>query len=917
MSSQGPSAGNDDASENYSSPASSSSSSRSDPVTPHEIPTANTGPESNPNAADPAPPTNPLDIHQSVHNQIHQYFVNMAQGGPVGLPQAVSQANPIATGPTDPNNNAPPDPARYLAGLLEGRGTNVTIVHAPIDITALLRQAMGQPPAEQDLAEQDPAEQDLAEQDPAEQDPTEQVPAEENPDEQDPIEQDPVEQDPIEQDPVEQDPIEQDPVEQDPIEQDPIEQDLAEQDPAEENPVEQDPTDLDPMDSTPTEPPTAPNSQSTLNNFLGTMVRGAIHRYVIPAVVNSLSPAGMPPTSTPSAPPSATPSTPTGSEPAPAGQGPRFFHAESMEDALRYIMGNAIPAAPVAPTTTTVPATPAATVPATPAATVLATPATPTASTDSATTAPSQPTARRISLVMPQFNDDQGHMRRISIDINMNQPPGARANNIMQFINQLSNPTTQTTSNENATPNENINNPAFETEISGLNQLGARLAESLDRMIRESNFFRDMRRAPPPRAAAEVIRSLKRIKLSELTDSMGTVCPICYEPYEEGPPITTAPNLVDSDGDTSMVNNDQDPEVSIPETLSGESDSNDVEGNWPVQMSCGHVFGQACIKNWLESNITCPMCRHTVEPESRPEAREPEAHPPQPPQEAQLPQEAQPQQQQQPEGQPPTGGLPTLDHESLGRFIINVLRDMSTGTGASNTGGAGNGNTEGGNSVQRHYVSMTLPIVPLTVVPLPMAPAVPPTMEAPTSEAPPTEAPPTEGPTTEGSTMEAPTTTVPAARNAATTPRVTGPLPPRTTFNGLLNNIFARPQGVNAENNPGQPLIQGTNSGNIITQTIGQLHNLFGGRHSPPAASAAPTTATTTAPTNGVVDGDFEMSDNNSGSNELNGPQLRLGPQRRDSVRASSRNQSHPYSRNSTNNNNNNDNNSSNNQGGD
>lgn len=37
------------------------------------------------------------------------------------------------------------------------------------------------------------------------------------------------------------------------------------------------------------------------------------------------------------------------------------------------------------------------------------------------------------------------------------------------------------------------------------------------------------------------------------------------------------------------------------------------EGETPVRMPCGHVFGGACLKEWLFQSPTCPLCRVEVE----------------------------------------------------------------------------------------------------------------------------------------------------------------------------------------------------------------------------------------------------------------------------------------------------------------
>lgn len=38
----------------------------------------------------------------------------------------------------------------------------------------------------------------------------------------------------------------------------------------------------------------------------------------------------------------------------------------------------------------------------------------------------------------------------------------------------------------------------------------------------------------------------------------------------------------------------------------------------PVQLKCGHIYGQDCITHWLSSNETCPQCRAAVLPATHP-----------------------------------------------------------------------------------------------------------------------------------------------------------------------------------------------------------------------------------------------------------------------------------------------------------
>jgi len=39
---------------------------------------------------------------------------------------------------------------------------------------------------------------------------------------------------------------------------------------------------------------------------------------------------------------------------------------------------------------------------------------------------------------------------------------------------------------------------------------------------------------------------------------------------------------------------------------------NEEYNHLPVQMPCGHIFGQSCLSHWLKANTSCPLCRVSV-----------------------------------------------------------------------------------------------------------------------------------------------------------------------------------------------------------------------------------------------------------------------------------------------------------------
>lgn len=66
--------------------------------------------------------------------------------------------------------------------------------------------------------------------------------------------------------------------------------------------------------------------------------------------------------------------------------------------------------------------------------------------------------------------------------------------------------------------------------------------------------------------------------------------------------------------DPDSTEREQDPPTSVPE---GEDENDDnvhiPDDHRPIQMPCGHNFGLSCIREWLNSSNTCPLCRTTIE----------------------------------------------------------------------------------------------------------------------------------------------------------------------------------------------------------------------------------------------------------------------------------------------------------------
>lgn len=132
---------------------------------------------------------------------------------------------------------------------------------------------------------------------------------------------------------------------------------------------------------------------------------------------------------------------------------------------------------------------------------------------------------------------------------------------------------------------------------------------------------------------------------NELSD---TTCSICFEEFETSPEILTVPESVlesvaskkrklgvDSHCVSASSSTDRLPDTasssneatSNPETPSGTfaaigeneetrpkylCEHNEEYGHTPLQMPCGHVFGQSCLSHWLKENTSCPLCRVSV-----------------------------------------------------------------------------------------------------------------------------------------------------------------------------------------------------------------------------------------------------------------------------------------------------------------
>lgn len=179
--------------------------------------------------------------------------------------------------------------------------------------------------------------------------------------------------------------------------------------------------------------------------------------------------------------------------------------------------------------------------------------------------------------------------------------------------------------------------------------------------IMEQAFSASGIRARRKVASKDAIASLEEVNASEISDES---CPICYEPYksvqnkklkvderlqEDSPAATLNRQLdrlqeygVDVATPATAVQF-QDPSIFMPVDLAGHAPVRFPQNNLysrenvtenqmfptivkkllvadancdhtPVRMPhCHHIFGKPCIIEWLNGNVSCPLCRKEVD----------------------------------------------------------------------------------------------------------------------------------------------------------------------------------------------------------------------------------------------------------------------------------------------------------------
>ncbi|KAK9464892.1 hypothetical protein V1512DRAFT_212029 [Lipomyces arxii] len=121
-------------------------------------------------------------------------------------------------------------------------------------------------------------------------------------------------------------------------------------------------------------------------------------------------------------------------------------------------------------------------------------------------------------------------------------------------------------------------------------------------------FGPGMGEPPKPHASKSALDALKEVDVSKISPA-DRVCAICYEPYYEKPKLTE----VEREACEHLAHQ---PALSTEtDEAAGTTIGNDEAEHRPLQMPCGHIFGQNCLKEWLKSSTTCPLCRTAVEAE--------------------------------------------------------------------------------------------------------------------------------------------------------------------------------------------------------------------------------------------------------------------------------------------------------------
>ncbi|KAK7205828.1 hypothetical protein BZA70DRAFT_277153 [Myxozyma melibiosi] len=139
----------------------------------------------------------------------------------------------------------------------------------------------------------------------------------------------------------------------------------------------------------------------------------------------------------------------------------------------------------------------------------------------------------------------------------------------------------------------------------------------------DNNPFEFFEEPPKPRASKNAVAALKDVDLDAIPEADRT-CSICFEPYSAG---KNGPKQAESKCAHDEEHDDEakataDAAATESAAPADEKKAEAEDDHAPLQMPCGHIFGRSCLKEWLASSTTCPLCRTAIEAEAQ-EAQEP------------------------------------------------------------------------------------------------------------------------------------------------------------------------------------------------------------------------------------------------------------------------------------------------------
>jgi len=144
--------------------------------------------------------------------------------------------------------------------------------------------------------------------------------------------------------------------------------------------------------------------------------------------------------------------------------------------------------------------------------------------------------------------------------------------------------------------------------------------------------FESVPSGPPKKHATQTaLDKLASVDVASLPEEERR-CTICMQEYYVKPTGPRSPYVEDVrdeedfGGDDVISNIAKRSLIAQEETFQEPNPKEEEEGEAPVRMPCGHIFGATCLKEWLYQSPTCPLCR--VEVESYTEEPQPVGFPP-------------------------------------------------------------------------------------------------------------------------------------------------------------------------------------------------------------------------------------------------------------------------------------------------